>query len=133
MRAADRKGARGFTLVEVLVAVGILALALPALLLALRARLDAASYLHERSVAHWVAANELAELRIARARGLDWRTLEAEGSEDMAGERWRWRVRRTETEIPTFYRIELDVAREETPEEIIDTLTAFLRAGAGGD
>lgn len=133
MRAADRRRGMGFTLVEVLVAVGILALALPALLLALRARLDATSYLHERSVAHWIAANQLAELRIARARGLDWRTIEAEGSEDMAGTRWRWSVRRTETDVPSFFRIDLDVAREETPEEVVETLTAFMRAGAERD
>jgi len=34
---------------------------------------------------------------------------------------------------PDVFRIDLDVSREETPEEVVETLTAFMRAGAARD
>ena len=57
---------RGFTLIEVMVALAVVAVALPALLMTLSQQLDSVRYLEDRSHAQWVAANRLAELRLAR-------------------------------------------------------------------
>ena len=59
----------GFTLVEVMVALAVVAVALPALLVTLSQQLDGLRYLEDRTHAQWVAANRLAELRLVLG---DW-------------------------------------------------------------
>mgnify|MGYP001548877174 CR=1 FL=1 len=51
--------ARAFTLVEVMVALAVVAIALPALLGALSQQVDATGYLRDKSLAQWVAANNV--------------------------------------------------------------------------
>ena len=61
---------RAFTLVEVMVALAVVAVAVPALLLTLSQQLDGTRYLQDRTQAQWIAANRLAELRlVAAAKG----------------------------------------------------------------
>ena len=59
-----RSGANGFTLIEVMVAMAVVAVALPALLFALIQQVDGTGYLRERTLASWVAANKLSELQL---------------------------------------------------------------------
>ena len=56
--------ARGFTLVEVMVALAIVAIALPALLMALYQQIDDTAYLRDKTLAYMVAENKLAEIRL---------------------------------------------------------------------
>lgn len=118
---------RGFTLVEVMVALAIVALALPALLVALSRQVDATGYLRDKSLAQMVAANKLTELRIlgqARQQILQGRDS---GSEEMAGREWFWWIESSPTEVPQFFRIEIAVALDEdSGEEPVFTLVAFL-------
>ena len=117
----------GFTLVEVMVALAIVALALPALLLALSQQVDATGYLRDKSIAQMVAANKLTELRIiSRAREALPEGRES-GSSEMAGREWFWWMNSEPTEVPQFYRVEIDVALEEgSAEQPLYTLVAFL-------
>ena len=81
---------RGFTLIEVMVALAVVAVALPALLMTLSQQLDSVRYLEDRSHAQWVAANRLAELRlVSQARGSLQAGLIA-GEEELAGRKWYW-------------------------------------------
>ncbi len=59
--------ARGFTLVEVMVALAIVAIALPAVLMALYQQVDDTAYLRDKTMAQMVAANKLAEMRLVIA------------------------------------------------------------------
>ena len=54
----------GFTLVEVLVALAVLAIALPALLFTIAGQISSLDYMREKSLAHWVAMNKMTELRL---------------------------------------------------------------------
>ena len=54
-----RQALTGFTLVEVMVALAVVALAVPALLFTLYQQLEGTEYLRDRSMASWVAANRL--------------------------------------------------------------------------
>ena len=56
----------GFTLVEVMVALAVVAVALPALMVALYQQIDGTAYLQDKSLAHMVATNKLTEIRILR-------------------------------------------------------------------
>ena len=117
----------GFTLVEVMVALAIVALALPALLVALSRQVDATGYLRDKSIAQMVAANKLSELRIlsqARQSVLQGRDS---GVTEMVDREWYWWIESQTTEVPEFYRIEIGVALDEgDSEQPLYTLVAFL-------
>ena len=120
---------RGFTLVEVMVALAIVALALPALMFALQQQVDATAYLRDKSMAHAVAANKLSEIRIlALARG-DLLKGRESGMVTMTGRDWYWWMESELTEVPLFYRVEIDVAlAEDGADSPLYTLVAFLPA-----
>jgi len=65
-----RSRANGFTLIEVMVAMAVVAVALPALLFALIQQVDGTGYLRERTLASWVAANKLSELQLIVANSV---------------------------------------------------------------
>ncbi|HDR9339947.1 MULTISPECIES: type II secretion system minor pseudopilin GspI [Burkholderia] len=62
-----RGAARGFTMIEVLVALAIIAVALAASIRAVGTMATGASELHRRLLAGWSADNALAQLRLAHA------------------------------------------------------------------
>ncbi|MEL0162181.1 MAG: type II secretion system minor pseudopilin GspI, partial [Halieaceae bacterium] len=93
----------GFTLIEVMVALAVVAVALPALLLTISQQLDGMRDLEDRSHAQWVAANRLVELRlVSTARGRLQTGLIA-GTEELAGRDWYWWSEGKETGVPGFF------------------------------
>lgn len=56
----------GFTLIEVMVAIAILAMTLPALIITMSTQLDSMSYLKEKSAAYWLAENEINKIRLEK-------------------------------------------------------------------
>jgi len=57
--------ARGFTLVEVMVALMIVALGLGALMVAVTSTARTSRYLRDKTLAEWIALNHLSELRLS--------------------------------------------------------------------
>lgn len=117
----------GFTLVEVMVALVVVAIVLPALLLTLSQQLDGLRYLDDRAHAQWVAANRLAELRLVLdAKGTLQRGTTS-GTESMAGRDWYWWSEGTETPVPGFYRYEIAVSdRQDGQDSPVHTLDGYL-------
>ncbi len=103
------KGIRGFTLLECLVALAILAVALTAALRATGSTAQSAVMLKEHTLASWVAQNRLAELR-----ALDiWPNLGSrEGEAEQGGYRYRWRETTAATPNPLFRRVDVQVFRQ---------------------
>lgn len=83
---------QGFTLVEVMVAVGVIAIALPAILLTMMNQIDGTAHLRDKMQAQWVADNKLTELRVRNT--IDGAIPEKtfSGDEDMAGRKWHWQT-----------------------------------------
>ncbi len=119
--------ARGFTLVEVMVALAIVAITLPALLMALYQQVDDAAYLRDKTLAEMVAVNKLAEMRLVIASTRNLSPGKDSGETKFVDRDWYWWVETKATEVANFYRIELQVAlSEERREQPLYMLSAFM-------
>lgn len=118
---------RGFTLIEVMVALAVVAIALPALMVALSQHVDATGYLRDKSLAQMVAANKLEELRILSRASQNLLQGEDSGASTMAEREFFWWIDSRPTDASNFYRVEISVAAdEEQREQPLYTLIAFL-------
>lgn len=114
---------RGFTLVEVLVALAILATALAAASRLAVMMTDSSAELRQRLLAGWVAQNRLAELQARRAwPGAGTRSGEVE----QAGMKLTWRETVSTTPNPLFRRVEISVGESGGDEYALARLTGFL-------
>jgi len=112
-----------------MVALAVVAVALPALLFSLHQQIDGTAYLRDKSIAHIVAANKLTEIRLlARAKGQLLKGKD-EGSTEMAGRQWNWRLNSIESELPKFYRVEINIFPAETTAGTpLHSLVGFISA-----
>jgi general secretion pathway protein I len=105
------KQLRGFTLIEVLVALVIVALGMSALLGTLGSAADTATYLRDKSFAQWIGFNQLATLRLS---GNVPSAGTTDGELDYAGRHWRWRQVLTDMGFPGMFRIDVMVEPADT-------------------
>jgi general secretion pathway protein I len=78
---------KGFTLIEVLVALAVIALALLALVRAASMQVHSFDALRERTLAGWVAANVLTQTRLENPSPASGRD---DGHMQLANRDWRW-------------------------------------------
>lgn len=96
----------GFTLLECLIALAILAVALTAALRAAGATAQSAQALRDHSLASWVAQNQLALLRAEQS----WPALgRSDGEGTQAGQSFLWQQSVEPTPNPLFRRVEVQV------------------------
>ena len=118
-----RTRAPGFTLIEVLVALAIVAVALSAGMRALAQGADGASSLKARTLALWVAENRLARAQLdLSAQG----ATAASGDETQAGMALAWRQTIGTTPNPAFRRIEIVVTEPGRPDYALARLVGYL-------
>lgn len=115
---------RGFTLLETLVALAILAISLAAVLRATGAATNHAEEMRTRLLADWVAQNRLA---LHAARG-DWLPVGIQtGEEIQAGMRLLWEENISNTPNPAFRRIEISISDPaETNKHVLRRLSGYL-------
>jgi len=116
------QGMRGMTLIEVLVALVIIAVALSAVIRSTNAGVANTGYLKQRSIAHWVAMNESVELELTGD------LVEGESTQDrsMAGYDWQVQTRIRATSDRDVLRGEISVAAEDEPENILSTVEIYV-------
>ena len=122
-RRARGSRAPGFTLIEILIAVAILAIALAATTRAAGVAADGALQTRERLLATWAAQNRVAELR---ARGVfpgvaTTRFNATEGDLALVIEEVV-----TSTPNPTLRRVDLAAADARNPDRVLARLTAYV-------
>jgi general secretion pathway protein I len=117
-----RRNANGFTLVEVMVALTIVAFSLTAIAASMNQMIDAANAMRERTYASWIAQNKIAQLRLANVTP---EVSSTSGEVDYANSEWAWRAVISETGIDSFYRVDVSVSHAGS-EYIIRTVTGFI-------
>jgi general secretion pathway protein I len=106
MRASRRLHEDGFTLIEVLVALAIVAIGMAALLSALSSSADSASYLRDKTFAEWVALNRIEEVRLASAIPGEGKT---DGEVELANRKWKWQQEVMKSELEGIMRVDVRV------------------------
>ncbi len=119
----DSPGYRGMTLVEVLVALFIVALALGAAISVVDEGITHVAYMKQRTLAHWVAMNKATELQLP---GGEAALGERSGTELMGGEEWHWVLRVMQTPDPNLRRAEIEVRSAPDETQPLATLTAYV-------
>lgn len=89
----------GFTLIEVLVALAIFAVAVASLSGAMQNNVKNASYLQEKTLAHWIASNKMVELS---AMGGYPPLADRTDKVEFAGQEWvvRTHIQKAQTQLP---------------------------------
>lgn len=115
---------RGFTLLEILVALAVLALSMGAVIKAASDYTASQSHLRDRTIATWVARNVLAEQQIRQ----EWpRVGEKKDTVEMAGREWQWLARTSQTDEAELRRLDVEIRPADAPDaEPLVTLSGFL-------
>lgn len=114
---------RGFTLLEVLVALAIFAITAAAMISGIAGSLSAQSYLERKTIAHWVALNQL---NFTNMRAV-WPAVGiSDGREEMAGHEWHWTRKVEGTADPKLRRVEIEVRAEREDEDPLVRIAGFV-------
>lgn len=113
---------KGFTLIEVMVALSIVALSLTAVAASMVQMIDAANTMRDRTYASWIAQNKITEIRLAA----DSPEVSASSGEvDYANTTWEWRAVVSDTGVEDLFRIDVSVTLAGS-EDIIRSVTGFV-------
>ncbi len=112
----------GFTLMEVLLALAVIAIALTALLKATAQAVSHTDRVKEKSISHWVAMQAVAAIQL----GVIAIEPNQELSEvtKMLNQNWYWRAKLTQTKMASIQQIEVTVSDKQTG-PFTDSLFAF--------
>ena len=120
--AGNVAGQFGFTLIEVVIALAIAALALTAATAAVSQMVDGANAMRERTYASWIAQNHIAELRLANVvPEVDTTTSDV----TYAGFEWSLETEITETGVENLFRVDVTVSLAGN-DYTIGTVTGFI-------
>lgn len=125
MRSPD---SRGFTLIEVVVALAILGIGMLAVFKTIGDTVNNVEVLRDRSFAEWIADNRITEVRLT---GEMPSVEEKAGEVEFAGRQWHWVTKVSQTQVRGMRRIDVSVRRDEDPDDSsIVTLSGFVGATA---
>ena len=114
--------ARGFTLVEVMVALAIIAIALTAVAAKMGRMADTSNAMRERTYASWIAQNKITEMRLANVLP---EVSSTSGEIDFANTNWEWRAVVSESGIENLYRVDVTITYPGT-DDVIRSVTGFI-------
>ncbi len=112
----------GFTLIEVMVALLVIAISLFAIFNTTSSVTWHASYLKEKTIANWIAQNRVALYRSKKT----WTNVSnTSGQVSMADTEWDWKMHIAKTENPNIRKIDVKVFRD-GDEVIVGSATGYI-------
>lgn len=121
MKGAERSA--GFTLLEVLVALTVAAVALAAGMKLIGVYVADSAEVQQRLYAHWAAGNVLLESQLEDA----WpKTGADEGTTELMGREWSWQRTVSETPFETVRKIEVRIFEFKGDEEPISRAIGYV-------
>lgn len=123
----------GFTLLEVMIALAILAIALTALIQTASRHVQNLDGLKARTLAHWVGLNQIAEWQLKQRYPMAFSQgkEEEQGTETLGNWLWYWTIDWVETEDPAVDKLMVEVRREEQDRFPLTQSTAFVARAQG--
>ncbi|NNC66251.1 MAG: type II secretion system minor pseudopilin GspI [Gammaproteobacteria bacterium] len=116
-------GARGFTLLESMVALAIVALGMMAVHTQLNRFVISAVITEEKTLASWIASNKLTELSVATT----WPEVGTSDDEvEFAQRDWQLEIEVSETQVENLRRADVRVFLSQDPDRLIHTLSALI-------
>ncbi|HBD7141272.1 TPA: GspI family T2SS minor pseudopilin variant LspI [Legionella pneumophila] len=101
----------GFTLIEVLLALTVIAIALTALLKATAQNIDNTHRIKEKTISHWVAMQGIAMIQLNLLRTSQ--SQESTQATTMLGQKWYWRAKISPTPIKRMQQITISVSSKQ--------------------
>jgi general secretion pathway protein I len=113
----------GFTLIETVVALVVVALGMTAVYMQLGQYASNAIYMQDKTLASWIGSNFVTELSLA----MDWPELgESEEEVEYASRTWLVSIAITETEVENLRRADVSVALADRPDRVIHTVSGLI-------
>ncbi len=125
-----KRGQRGFTLIEVMIALTIAALGLSAVITTVSRSIDNSNRFRNQTLATYIGLNVITEIRLS---GEFPKVRETSDDVEYAGRNWVWVARVTETDVEALRRIDVDVAFADAPDQRIHTVTGFAGQPVSGN
>jgi general secretion pathway protein I len=123
LNSIAQKKSRAFTLLEVLVAMAIFGYAAVSLITNMAQYQSAQLNATQRTVAHWVAMNEMAKARLEK----EWPNIGVtRGSAEMASKTWYWLRTVSKTTEKDLRQIEIEVRLEQDDELATTRFVGFI-------
>lgn len=114
---------RGFTLIEAMVALAIVALGMMAVNTQLNRYAVTALYVEQKTLASWIASNQLTELSISG----QWPDVGRSDDElTFAGQQWVTHLEISETPVPNLRRADVAIALAANPDAVIHRVSTLI-------
>ncbi|OKY27647.1 type II secretion system minor pseudopilin GspI [Thalassotalea sp. PP2-459] len=112
----------GFTLIEVLLALSVFALAGVALLSTSDTHFSSLNHIENNMLAQWVASNQLVEATLDE----QWPPKNKKGNVDLAGRQWHWQQKVVATADKEMRSITIEVRSDEEDTSAVASLTTYV-------
>jgi general secretion pathway protein I len=118
---------RGFTLLEVMIALVIVSLGMMAVNTQINRYAMTAKYMEDKTLASWIGANKITELSVAP----EWPELGEDTEElEFADRIWILTVEVSETDVENLRRVDVDVAEQEAPDVVVNRISGLIEPPA---